>query len=407
MSMYRKKRKCDGVWVWYVQYFDPAGKRRTEQAGTTRDAAVRLYGQRLEEVRNGKWEAPEVRRRQAQMEAIKRERLTFRNLAEEYKRECLNRYTRKREVVACFDRLVHYFGDRHIEEITRWQVQQYKRDRTDGVAKFNGWSPVGPRSVNLELSYGRRMLTWAIYEADLPISRNVFSRFRRLNEQAVRRKAKVPTPEEFGNLVDAADERLRPFLLTLWFTGMRHGEAVNLRKSTVNIPWQRITLERTKNGDSRQILIHSHLLPVLEKAIADSSSDFVFTGRGGRPLNTRRLFAKARTRAGLPHLWLHDLRKAFVTHARGAGHDDKTVASLAGHRDLRMSDLYMTPTEAQLRAAVESIPAPTTADHLQTANTAPLTPTQARGRSAHKSFVVREIERTTLVSRGGLEPPTR
>ena len=72
MSMYRKKRKCDGVWVWYVQYFDPAGKRRTEQAGTTRDAAVRLYGQRLEEVRNGKWEAPEVRRRQAQMEAIKR-----------------------------------------------------------------------------------------------------------------------------------------------------------------------------------------------------------------------------------------------------------------------------------------------------------------------------------------------
>ena len=75
----------------------------------------------------------------------------------------------------------------------------------------------------------------------------------------------------------------------------------------------------------------------------------------------RKLFDEARKVAGLPHLWFHDLRKAFVTYARGAGHDDKTVASLAGHRDLRVNDLYMTPTEGQLRAAVESIPTPTAA----------------------------------------------
>lgn len=361
MAIYSRRRKCDKVRVWCIQYKDPTGKIRTETVWTNRSSATRLLGQRMEEVKAGIWLAPEPKRIKEQLEAQKRAGLSFRSLADNFRRECLERYVRKGDVIACLKRLTTFFGDRQVGEITRMVVESYKKERLAGKGAFAECKPVGPRSVNIELSYARKLVNWAIYEMDLPISRNVFARFRVLNERADRRKAKPPTPEEFGRLLEAAEPRLRPLLLTAWYTGMRRSEVENLRKHNVNLPWKRIVLDQTKNGDSRQIVVHSQLLPVLEKALTESTSDFVFPGRNGRPLNTKKPFEAAKKVAGLPHLWFHDLRKAFVTNARGAGHPDKTVAAIAGHRDMRVSDLYTIPTEAQMRAAVESIPAPVTA----------------------------------------------
>jgi integrase len=313
------------------------------------------------------WVSPDLRKFRAQAEVVKQQGLRFRSLVEDYKEACLSGYARPYEVAMCLDRVVHFFGDRRVDEIPRRMVEDYKKERSAGKGAFSGRKPVGPRTVNIELTYARKVVYWAMDDADLPISRNVFARFGMMNERATRRKVKFPTPEEFGRLLKAADPRLKPVLLTAWFAGLRLSEVVNLRKRNVSIPWNRITLEKTKNGDSRSILIHSHLLPVLAEVVkkVESSNGYLFPGRNGRPINIRKDFDQAKKAAGLPHLWFHDLRKAFVTYARGAGHDDKTVASLAGHRDLRVSDLYMVPTEAQQRAAVESIPAPP-ADNVQT-----------------------------------------
>jgi len=358
MSIYSRRRKCDGIRVYCIQYKDLAGRIRTETAGTERSSAIRLLGQRMEEVKSGRWIAPEVRRQRELIDAQKREGLNFKTLAERFEKECLNRYVRKRDVVACLKRLVTFFGSRQIDEITRLMVERYKSERSGGTGAFKKCPAVGPRSVNLELSFARKVINWAIWELDLSLSRNVFSHFRALNESEVRRKAIPPTVDEFRRLLDASEARLRPVLLTAWFTGMRRSEVEQLKIVNVNLPWRRIVLEKTKNGDSRQIVIHSSLLPVLEKAISDSPSEFVFPGKKDRPFNTRKPFEEARRKAGLPNLWFHDLRKAFVTFARGAGHPDRTVAAIAGHRDMRVSDLYTIPTESQMRAAVQSIPDP-------------------------------------------------
>ena len=41
MSIYKRKRKHGGT-LWYAQFYDPGGERRTELGGMSR-AAVRLY----------------------------------------------------------------------------------------------------------------------------------------------------------------------------------------------------------------------------------------------------------------------------------------------------------------------------------------------------------------------------
>ena len=198
MSIYSRKRKCDGIRVWCIQYRDPGGKTRTETAGTARGSAVRLLGQRMEEVKAGKWMDPEARKLQAKLEAQKREGMRFAILAAEYERECLKKYRRQNETQYALRRLNEFFGEFQVDEISRFTVEKYKESRLSASGVFAGQNPVGARTVNKELSLARKLLNWAIYDREMPVSRNVFSRFKALDERPGRRKKDPPSPEEFG-----------------------------------------------------------------------------------------------------------------------------------------------------------------------------------------------------------------
>ena len=104
-------------------------------------------------------------------------------------------------------------------------------------------------------------------------------------------------------------------------------------------------------------MVHSALVPVLESALeSDASSEWLFSGSNGYPLNIRKPFERARKAANLPVLQFHDLRRAFATYTRGSGNVDRTVAAVMGHRDYRVNDMYAIPTDDQMRAVVESMP---------------------------------------------------
>ena len=137
MSIYHRKRKCDGIRVFCVQYRDPAGNIRTETAGTTRGSAVRLLGQRMEEVKADTWMEPKARKIQAQLAAQKREGMRFATLAEEYERECLKNYRRQNEVQHTLRRLTGIFGQFQADEISRFAVEKYKENRVAGSGGFS------------------------------------------------------------------------------------------------------------------------------------------------------------------------------------------------------------------------------------------------------------------------------
>jgi integrase len=76
----------------------------------------------------------------------------------------------------------------------------------------------------------------------------------------------------------------------------------------------------------------------------NGDSDFVFLSGEGKSEQARNIpssrfrpaFDKARVRAGLPALHMHDLRHTAASHMLMAGTDLRTLASILGHSTLQM-----------------------------------------------------------------------
>lgn len=124
-----------------------------------------------------------------------------------------------------------------------------------------------------------------------------------------------------------------------FYTGMRLGElyAVQPGEGVLVLP-------DTKNGDRRAIPVHPrirHLVPMLPLTAPR--------------ISIQRAFQRARARAGLQHLHLHDLRHSAASEMVNAGVDLYTVGKVLGHRDARSTARYSHLSADTLAAAVGKI----------------------------------------------------
>lgn len=141
-------------------------------------------------------------------------------------------------------------------------------------------------------------------------------------------------------LARAADRRdVRAMIRGAFYTGMRLGEL-----QRVQVEAGRLVLADTKNGDRRVIPAHPRLSVLLSYL----------------PLTTARItlqrgFQRARVRAGLPHIRIHDLRHSAASEMVNAGVDLYTVGRVLGHRDQRSTARYAHHQADTLAAAVGKI----------------------------------------------------
>ena len=105
---------------------------------------------------------------------------------------------------------------------------------------------------------------------------------------------------------------------------------------------------RVKNGDDRLIVLNRVALSIIE-AQRGKHPEYVFTFRG-HPV-TRMLnhaWIKARARAGLPEVRVHDLRHTYGRRLRAAGVPFEDRQDLLGHRSGRITTHYCAPELARL-----------------------------------------------------------
>jgi integrase len=76
----------------------------------------------------------------------------------------------------------------------------------------------------------------------------------------------------------------------------------------------------------------------------------------GKPwAEIRKAFRKAAREAKLENLWVHDLRRSFVTNARKAGNPESVVMKLSGHKTASVFARYNIVSEEDLRQAVSRL----------------------------------------------------
>ena len=109
---------------------------------------------------------------------------------------------------------------------------------------------------------------------------------------------------------------------------MRKSEILNLKWSNVDLKHDLILLEKTKNGERKEIPINQALKRVFQELLKQRRLDteyvFVNPDTGKRYTDLKRSFATACRKAGIRDFKFHDLRHTFASQLVMNGVDLKT-----------------------------------------------------------------------------------
>ncbi len=169
-------------------------------------------------------------------------------------------------------------------------------------------------------------------------------------------------------IADRVPEWLRPIIWTAFYSGMRRGEILGLRRQSVNLPRRIITLtpKETKEGHWKRVPIHAKLVLALEAAMRVTSlgTDRVFLLRdrkGVRPPHFESLknpWRKACAAVGLdPRPRFHDLRHTWRANARRSRVDPAIAEAILGHwsREKPVHERYGMISDEELVEAIDSM----------------------------------------------------
>lgn len=166
-------------------------------------------------------------------------------------------------------------------------------------------------------------------------------------------------------IINTAKPFLIPLFQTAFYTGMRLAELTNMKWNWIDFQKNIITLKcdisfTTKNRKERIIPINSTLKNILlnhqPKVINISKDDFVFTSSKGIKLNedfVSKNFKKAVRKAGVnSKVHFHSLRHSFCSNLVQKGVSLYIVKDLAGHQDIKTTQIYSHLLPENLHNAV-------------------------------------------------------
>ncbi len=193
-----------------------------------------------------------------------------------------------------------------------------------------------------------------------------------------RRLPVILSREEVAQLIDGARTlKQRAMLMTLYGTGMRRAELVQLKVEDIDSSRMMVSIRMGKRRRDRLVPLDPRLLMTLrEYARGRQLRTYLFPGqrrRDGieRPVSTKvvwRACRESRERAGIGKpLSPHSLRHSYATHLLEDGTDLYTIQRLLGHSDLRHTTVYLHLSGRHLKAVrspLAGIPLTDTGDRL-------------------------------------------
>ena len=137
---------------------------------------------------------------------------------------------------------------------------------------------------------------------------------------------------------------------------MRKREILDLRWEQVALKDGAIRLsqEDTKGEEARLVVLTARSLDALKALPRGLPRAPVFPNPAtGEPWqDIRKMWNRARESSGLEGLWVHDLRRSFVTSARKAGVAESVVMKMSGHKTRAVFDRYNIVSDEDLRAGI-------------------------------------------------------
>ncbi|WP_457938823.1 site-specific integrase [Mesorhizobium sp. 10J20-29] len=142
---------------------------------------------------------------------------------------------------------------------------------------------------------------------------------------------------------------VKPIILFAIETAMRRGEILAMQWSQVDFERRSVAIPEAKNGHSRAIPLTLTARDMLLELDRSHLKVFPLT-----PVALRLAWDRLTTRAGLVDLHFHDLRHEAISRFFEMGLTVPEVASISGHRDIRMLLRYAHADTSRLTAKLDN-----------------------------------------------------
>ena len=251
--------------------------------------------------------------------------------------------------------ILAYFKNKKMREISRFNVEQFKKERI--AAPVKGGKNRAPASVDREVQLLSRIFNLAIERGE--VQTNPCKGVKLLCKyNQVTRYLSYEDEEKLMPFLTGSRAHIRDILTISTYTGMRRTEILTLHRSQIDFLRDSIELTKTKSGRPRSIPIHSDLKPVLQRLCHETrDSGYLFENpKTGKPITTiKTAWRKALRDAGIPYINFHCAgRHTFGTRAIDGGAPISAVKEVMGHMDIHTTMRYVHATEEGKRRAVEA-----------------------------------------------------
>jgi len=258
--------------------------------------------------------------------------------------DCIDRYLRDvtptkrravdRETIMAGHIRAHAISALPLGRVRGSDVSRYRDDRLKSVSAS---------TVNRELNFLGHVFTTAAREWGYESITNPVTLTRRPRPGPGRDRRLRPGewPILYRSLRAARNPWLRPFVRLLLETACRRGELLSITWGDVDLDRRMMSIRKTKTGKPRTVPLSTRAVRVLR----------AWRGMSGDPKGSAPVFPatpqavkcsweRARKRAGMMDLRMHDLRHEATSRLFERGLDIAQVASITGHETLSMLKRY-------------------------------------------------------------------
>jgi site-specific recombinase XerD len=233
-------------------------------------------------------------------------------------------------------RIKSVFGNKRLNQITRLQIQTFHSSLIeDGLAAA---------TANHHAKLIRHMLNLACEWQMLDT--NPASRIHMFEED--NKQERYMNDAQLGNLLEVlrTDSCRSVCLITMFLlaTGCRLNEALSSCWSQVDKDKRvfRVSASNSKSKRMRPVPLNETALNVLSQLDTEGKYEHLFINKKTEKpyVNIAKVWEKLRSKAGLPHLRLHDLRHQAASNLINSGSSLYIVQQILGHSDPSVTQRY-------------------------------------------------------------------
>jgi integrase/recombinase XerD len=155
---------------------------------------------------------------------------------------------------------------------------------------------------------------------------------------------------------EAADLRVKAFILTMRYSGLRISDVATL--SADSLKGNRLKLYQAKTGEHVSVLIPAYVAEALRAVVKKNPKHFFWSGHSKIETTTgfwRQRISDVFTAAKIENGHTHRFRDTFAVSLLEAGASLESVGTLLGHTDIRVTQKHYNPWVKTRQDALDRI----------------------------------------------------